>query len=293
MGTTLSESRVQLARACFEKYPDHDQVRDWYEAGHEIVKTHAYFRRNSRFPTSNGESDQGDQHDWFIAEQTIAWRMWAETNLSACLIPGVLRPYLALAAGTASNSLSQQLNSICELGPHLQAAGFLAVLDGAPECAQHHSERHLGNGVAWDDINGAKDGTFFEYCRDTLALHRGKIIEGGKLRPCREIVEQDRAFEDGCLGCFQGASAGCDAITAALRLRSFLVSQNYRQELPWQDQLHPRIVVASTWDMAMRGLLLARRGDIVVEDVLFSPLGDCAKRTLLADGIRLAQSFVK
>jgi hypothetical protein len=303
MDMTLTDSQKRLAGERSQRFSDFDETRNWYAVEDEIISTHAYFR-------SLKSADNGADHrlNWEIAKQSVDWRKQIEVELSDCFVTGISRPYLAIAACIRRVELCNRLNGICDLHKDANSAAFIAVLDGAPEHARYYSGRHVGNGVSWVQKVKTKDSTFFEYCRDTMGLHRAAIVEAGRLRHFTELVDEDRAFQDACLGRFKGDWATSNAITAALHLRTFLTSLNYEEELPWHEQLHTRIVVASSWETALRALSVARRDEIVVESELFRHLAYrddggaqsdlfkqldlCHRRQLLAAPIRLFSSTI-
>lgn len=170
--------------------------------------------------------------------------------------------------------------------------GFIAVLDGAPERAHYQSCCRKGTDGLWAEKVKAKDSTFFQYCRDTLGLHKAGILEAGTIRPYTDVLEEDRAFQDACIGLFEGDMATCNAISAALHIRTFLTSLTYEWELAWHEQLHPRIAIASVWEATLRGILAARRDEIIVERDLFGQLERCHQRDLLAARVRPISSAV-
>jgi hypothetical protein len=253
-------------------------VADWIEAENELVSKQAYYRAK-KIP----EAAQEPLRNWLDAKDVVQWRLVIESHFAEGLIPPISRPYLAMAAHYTA--LTHHLNSVYELNPTCKAAGLVAVLDGAPESA-----RLCPDESAAAERLAAKDATFYEYCRHALSLFRAKLLEAGKVRSCQEVTDGDRAFEDGCLGVFTGPLATCDAITAALHLRGYLTTLNYRSEFHWQEELHLRVVIASGWEATLSGLEFAFRDEIVVEERLFSQLEPCAKRTLLAAGVRLMKN---
>jgi hypothetical protein len=264
-----------------------DQVRDWFDAEEILVRDRAYFLSHRR-----AVPDQ--LRDWLLAKNSVTWADWVETKLADCRIAGVPRPYLAVAAARDRELLAGRLTEISHVGPQVATAAFVAVLDGAPEYARYRlARRHERNGSPLLSDLDSKDGIFFEFCRQTLATYHGRIVEGGAVCSWNETIADERTFQDGCIGMFRGGTAACDAVNVAIQLRRSLTSMNYRREFAWQDELHPRIGVASSWDMGLRAVLHAHRDDVVVEDALFWPMNLDTKQTLLAAGIRLTTERVR
>lgn len=293
MEATLSDARKMLAFQISQEGSQQDPTRDWYRAEDRIIRDHAYYRS---LESANAGID--DWKNWVLARQFIQWRESVESILPNCFVPGISRPYLSLAASHDCPAFYSRLDAICNFKPEQSTAVLVAVLDGGPEAARSGQDDDHGEGLSWKKIL-SRDARFYEYCRYTLAMNRAAIVEGGALRDGQHVVAGDRAFQDGCLGCFAprpddrkraAQNFAADAINAALHLRRFVNSLNYSPEIDWRDELHPRMVVASTWKTALHGLLIAHRDEIVVEDTLFSPLDIVAKRYLLADGIRLTGS---
>jgi hypothetical protein len=266
-----------------------DAIGNWHDAEQDLIRTRAYYLSQRR---TGAPGDSYD--DWAAATRNIHWAKWVGSNLWDCRVEGVARPYLALAASRKCEALAARLAQVCQVGTERRIVAFVAALDGAPEYARFRlAGRHAGAGTPSEDGLERKDGSFFETCRSVLALHRARIVEGGGVCSSREAMTHERTFQDACIGCFKGDASLCAGVVAALHLRRFLDGSNYRQADSWQEERHARIVVASSWQMALRELAYAYRDEILIESDAFSSLEGHLKQTWLAAGVRLVTSRVE
>lgn len=241
-----------------------------------------------------GGTHGDDRSDWYLAE-------WAL---------GKLLPYVALEAAVDSDKLIEDISA------NLGRAGLakpgaitlLAVLDGAPEFSRecYRRARRLSrtNGLdpkAWVE---QKDREFYRICCDALSLYGARILQKELSGRGREASDggyppKRRLYQDTCVGAVlprnlpsedekqSGNESLCRAIAATLHLCHTLKRHNEEHNLAWTEQLHARVVIASSVASGISSLKYAWRDEIVVDPESSRMLSPENKRLLRAAGVRL------
>lgn len=218
----------------------------------------------------------------FLLWQERGCPLWDQQrdHYRATLIEGQYRYYLAYEAEHNTE------NAIDRLTQSVQGSGIflLAVLDGSTE----RMEAVFRSVFLASKFNGAipspalvadKENNFVRMCHNAWS-------EASE----RSSRYSDETFQyrDSCLSVFSEIEKGSlfVALSSAVRLNGTLSNFNQTHGLPWQDQVHARISIAETINLAVRNLYFANRGNLILSPS-FLPLLDASELTLLrATGLR-------
>lgn len=196
-------------------------------------------------------------------------------------------PYLAVDATEKTDEVCDRLAWIQRREktlPQKPMTNMLVVLDGAPEFAQNAYRTHRAGTVPPEVLIEAKDGAFYRLCYEVLSLLGARILSGESDWK-DEQPETCRPYQDALIGILPFPPE--EAVTISVNLQRVLSGRNEKDNKPWPDRMHARIVVGSSWQGVVRNLRYVWRDEIGLDAATWIPLSVATKKCLLTLGVRI------
>jgi hypothetical protein len=209
--------------------------------------------------------------------------MSTQFELASCPVERIAIPrsYLAVGAATAPDATIEELKELTRrAAPYLELPLCMGmVIDGGPEYCHEVFSRPLPNHDACKALVERKDSLFYRFCAAIAAHQDGIVLDRFPASPYNIGTSYARRFQDACVCAFPAQTNGIHAIQTALRVRQSLTHHNMSiLNLPWNEQLHARIVIAPSWDEVVRNLPHTWRDDVMASSECLANISvDCKK----------------
>jgi hypothetical protein len=198
------------------------------------------------------------------------------------------RSYLAMETENDPESLVASLSSMqAEFMPDSRVtARVLVVLDGSTEYARDHFRKHENNCVKPERIVEAKDGRFYDLLCHSFSPRGGTVLDRTDSNE-HEYCAHFRRYQDGGAVAFANQNGVRGSLAAALEMHRALTIVNDKENLPWPERLHARIVIGVSWKYVVSSLRRAWSGETVVDPAIIYSLDESLVDLLLAVGVRI------
>ncbi len=225
-----------------------------------------------QFWAVRGEPKGDADRDYYLAKKTVSQFEY----------------YLAHKAEVDALSAARKLQRLLPSTTEAQVV-VLAVLDGSTEsmiAACERLYRHSPyNGVVPEPrLTSAKEADFVHACHNSFSMAQQQLS--------RETLDETSfPYRDAYLARFESPTQSPDeglaeALAGAVGLKDALAVENCTRSLAWDAQIHARVSIAETVELAVSNLPLARRGDILLTPGLSRGLPRSLLQILRASGLR-------